>query len=56
MLEHIILHQSNRHHLHGLKYNTIPYNDIAMINERHNIIELKTISYNLMCLTQVPTI
>jgi hypothetical protein len=38
------------HCLHGLKNNTLPYNDIVMINERHTVIELKTISYNPMCL------
>jgi hypothetical protein len=56
MMEHRILRQPNVHRLHGLKYNTLPYNDIVMINERYTIIEPKTISYNPMCLTQVPTI
>ena len=42
--------------LHGLKYNTLLYNDIVMINERNIVIESKIISYSPMCLTQVPTI
>jgi hypothetical protein len=54
-MEHYILRQPNLHRLYGLKYNTLSYNDIVMINERHTIIESKTISYP-MWLTQVPTI
>jgi hypothetical protein len=56
MMEHYIFHQPNLHCLHGLKYNTLPYNDIVMINERYTIIKPQTISYSLMCLTQVLTI
>jgi hypothetical protein len=56
MMEHCILCQPNLHRLYGLKYNTLSYNDIVMINERHTVIEPKTISYSPMCLTQVPTI
>jgi hypothetical protein len=56
MMEHRILRQPYLHCLHGLKYNTLLYNDIAMINERYTVIESKTINYNPMCLTQVPTI
>jgi hypothetical protein len=56
MMEHCILGQPNLHCLHGLKYNTLMYHDIVMINERHTIIEPKTISYSPMCLTQVSTI
>jgi hypothetical protein len=56
MMKHCILRQPNLHRLHGLKYNTLLYNNIVMINERHTIIEPKTISYNPMCLTQVLTI
>jgi hypothetical protein len=56
MMEHCILCQPNLHRLNGLKYNTISYNDIVMINEWHTVIEPKTIIYNPMCLTQVPTI
>jgi hypothetical protein len=56
MMEYCILCQPNLHRLHGLKYNTLLYNHIVMINERHTIIEPKTFSYSLMCLTQVPAI
>jgi hypothetical protein len=56
MMEHYILCQPNLHRLHGLKYNTLPYNDIVMINGRHIVIKSKIISYSPMCLTQVPTI
>jgi hypothetical protein len=56
MMEHCILRQPYLHCLYGLKYNTLLYNDIVMINERHIVIESKTISYSPMCMTQVPTI
>jgi hypothetical protein len=56
MVEHCILHQPNLHCLHGLKYNTLLYNYIVMINEKHIIIEPKTINYNPMCLAQVSII
>jgi hypothetical protein len=55
IMEHCILCQSYLHWLHDLKYNTLPYNDIVIFNERHIVIELKTISYSLMCMTQVTT-
>jgi hypothetical protein len=44
IMEHCTLHQPNLHHRHGLKYNTLLYHQIHMINERHTIIEPKTIS------------
>jgi hypothetical protein len=30
-----MLHQPYLHCLHGIKYNTLLYNDIVMVNERH---------------------
>jgi hypothetical protein len=56
MMEYCILRQPNLHRLHGLKYNTLSYNHIVMINERNTIIEPKAINYSLMCLTQVSVI
>jgi hypothetical protein len=51
-----VLHQPNLHCLCSLKYNILPYNDIVMVQERHTVIQLKTISYNPMCVTPVSTI
>jgi hypothetical protein len=56
LMKHRILCQSYLHCLCGLKYNILPYNDIVVVNERHTIIQSKTIRYNPMCLTQVSTI
>jgi hypothetical protein len=44
VMEHRILCQPYLYCLYGLKYNTISYNDIVMVNERHVVIQLKTIS------------
>jgi hypothetical protein len=49
IMKHYISRQLNLHCLHDLKYNTLSYNDIAMINETHTVIKLKTINYNPMC-------
>jgi hypothetical protein len=56
MMEYCILYQPNLYPLYGLKYNTLPFDDMVMINERYTIIKPKTISYSPMCLTQVPII
>jgi hypothetical protein len=48
VLEHRVLHQPYLHRLHGLKYNTLPYNDIVMVNDMHIVIQLKTINYSPM--------
>jgi hypothetical protein len=48
VLEHRVLHQPYLHRLHGLKYNTLSYNDIVMVNDMHIVIQLKTINYSPM--------
>jgi hypothetical protein len=48
VLEHRVLHQPYLHRLHSLKYNTLPYNDIVIVNDMHIVIQLKTINYSPM--------
>jgi hypothetical protein len=38
VMEQRVLQQSYLHFLHDHKYNTLSYNDIVMVNERHTII------------------
>jgi hypothetical protein len=47
------VHQPCLHCLHGVKYNTLLYNDNVMFNESHIVVQLKTINYSHMCLTHV---